>query len=340
MATLAKERVEFASLPRRSVAMRVVPSVALFLTLAPAGCEPEGAVRKPDRETHIVMIGEGKDEPSWPVICSGAAWFSVRFRKVTVETVAPETSSPRFQLEMLRDCSTRKVTVVCIFPTDPDAVRAAILDSVRSGTPVLTFGRDVEDSGRVSFSGPSEVELGVAAAAACRATMSDPIKTVILLSSKAERYARRARAFRKALQRTPRANLMREVVCEPSPRDAVRVVRAESRMYPRVGAWVFLDDWPLRGIDEVATLVPRRCRIVVCQGSPKYFDHLRNGDLYALVGYDLQEVVREVLFAAVQAASGENNSAPPFTAKPEIITRRNVDDHAARWAQWQTPARD
>ncbi|HEY5720014.1 MAG TPA: NAD(P)(+) transhydrogenase (Re/Si-specific) subunit beta, partial [Gammaproteobacteria bacterium] len=47
---------------------------------------------------------------------------------------------------------------------------------------------------------------------ACRATLDDPTKTVMLLTSTADRYSRRSRSFKKALERTPRAELMREVV--------------------------------------------------------------------------------------------------------------------------------
>ncbi|MCZ6698213.1 MAG: substrate-binding domain-containing protein [Planctomycetota bacterium] len=315
------------------------------------GCEPDSPSRPSKHAVHIVIIGEAKDEPTWPVIRSAAAWLTDYLDEVTVESVAPETSSPRAQLELLKECSDREVSAVCILPLDPESLRAAIDALVRTGKPVLTFGRDVEGSARVSYCGPSEIDLGEAAAEACLATMDDPIKTVILLSSKAERYGRRTRAFKRALKRTPRAELMREVSCEPSAFDAVRVVRRESRMYPRVGAWVFLDDWPLRGLEADERLVPRRCRVVVCDGSPVYFENLRNGEIYSLIGYDVREAAREVLLAAVRAASVDEDSprfneagrvtiVPQFTAPTEIITRRNVDAHAARWAEWRTHVRE
>lgn len=338
MATSAEDSLGGSTSPRGTSGLPILLSAALYCMSVSGGCEPEPPDAPSKRDIHIVIIGEGKDEPTWPVICSAAAWLTDHLGTVTVQPVAPETSSPRIQLDLLKECSFSRVSAVCILPLDPDSIRSEIEALVRSGTPVLTFGSDVEGSARVAFCGPSEVELGKAAANACRATMEDPIKTVILLSSKADRYARRSRSFKKALERTPRAELMREVICEPSPIDAVRVVRQEARMYPRVGAWVFLDDWPLRGLEAGDHLVPRRCRIVVCQGSPKYFEYLRSGELFSLIGYDLRETAREVLLAAVRAASGDE-TVPQFTAAPEIITRRNVDAHAARWADWRMPVR-
>lgn len=322
-----------------------IDAVLLFGLSGTMGCDPPGPGGKRVRPAtvRIAVIGESRSDPTWPVIESTARWAEDLERNATIVPMAPDARSPTAQRAMLRDLLDSDFDAVAVFPTDPASIRQTVKLLVDAGKPVLTFGRDVVNSGRLAFFGPGQEEMGRAAAEACAAVLSGGPTSMILLSAGAsdEQYAPRLRGFRRAARTSLELEVLREVQCDGKVLDAARLVRAEARLFPRVGGWVFLDDWPLRGLADDARLVPPNCKVVVCDGSPAYFDRLRRGELHALIGHDFGSVVEKVIFATVRAAHGVDIEVIGETLPPEIITIRNLDvpgGHAERWAAWS--ARD
>lgn len=318
----------------------------LLLCAALAGCDASdsSARRSPNTTVRIALVAEAKDEPTWPVVQDAAARITRQLGRVTVDTLAPETSSPRRQRELLQDLLDRDVDVVCVSPTEPHSLQASIDALVRKGVPVLTFGRDVRGSDRTAFVGPSQMDMGRSAAKACKQVLPGGRGSIIvMIGGLQDRHdALRNVGFKQALRIVGGIDVIREVSCGGDPLDAARLARAEAQMYPRVGGWVFLDDWPFRGLapeDRLADALamPLRCKLVVCHGSPRYFDRLRNGEIHALIGYDYRDVVDRALSAAVGAASARDRKTPNETVPSQIITIGNLDSaggHAERWAAW------
>ncbi len=331
--------------PRRGVpGRRFAPSmgracVVLVLFFCLAGCDHRQGGRRyrGNASIRIVIVGQGRDEPTWPVLQTVAAQFAERLANVSLEAIAPATRSPQRQRELLLTLQDRDVDAICVEPSAPSAMRGEIDGFARRGTPVVTFGRDVRDSRRAAYSGPAAVELGEAAAKACSAVLTPESKSVLLLSCRTdpEEYGLRSRAFKQALPRAGRGDLLRELVCDGNPLDAARMIRRQAKMYPRMACWVLLDDWPLQNLSPDERLVPSPSGLVVCNGSPAHFKRLRNGTVFALIGFDYRKVVEEALYAAVQAVTEEGKAITGYTAAVEIITVQNVAEVERRWDAWK-----
>ncbi len=306
---------------------------------AAQGCKPAG-VQPPKRNkiVRLVVIGEGHDEPTWPVMEATGRQFAKKYALTTVEARAPRTSSPRDQQELLKSLTSESFDAACIYPTDPAAVQGEINLLSQRGMAVVTIGRDVQPSRRESYCGSSSFEIGKAAVRAAGRILEHRNKTVMLLhaGTESEDVSKRYYGFKQGLSQTAGLQLLREVNCKGDQQEAVHLVRKESRLYPRSGCWVFLDDWPLRVLRRDEALVPLGGTIILCNGSPRYFDRVRDGQIQAMIVFDVQKAVEESLFAAVRLVEDRRGGfAATIDVPPEIITAKELPAYEARWERWK-----
>ncbi|HVP11622.1 MAG TPA: substrate-binding domain-containing protein [Phycisphaerae bacterium] len=308
----------------------------------PAGCdngEGEGGptAKEPVR---IAVVGEGRNEPTWPVIQAAARWFDDRYRLADVETFAPEVISPGEQRKLLVDLANKPFDAVCVVPCDPDAVRVSIQELVRHGKRVITIGRDVPQSDRHANCGPSNFDIGHAAAQACALVLKGRPPTIMLLYAGLEddAYAARYYAFKDELPLLGGLEVLREVDCAGKLVDAAHLVRVEARRYPRAGCWVFLDDWPLKTIPDDERLLPLGSGIVLCNGSPRYLSRLRDGQILAMITYDFRRAMEEGLLAASKKTMDIGDMPDvSYTLPTEIVTVRELESYEQRWKLWERP---
>lgn len=319
--------------------VRLAAISTLLLTLG--ACDQQGDAGPGGSAPELIriaLVGQTKQDATWPVLQAAARWFSGRSVRAETEAMAPDSASPEAQERMLRGLVGQPFHAVCIVPSDPDAIRTAVQGLVRHGKRVVIIGRDIPQSNRHAYCGPSEFEVGRAAVRACTGALMGRAKSIILLHGgsgegfSSDRYF----GFKNALPMLRDVQVLRELDCGGKILDALRLLRAESHRYPRVGCWVMLDDWPLRAASETERLLPLGCGIVLCNASPRHFARLRDGQILALVGYDFHRAVREALFAAARAAqtAGQTDEGS-FDAPTEIITVRELPSYEARWKQWQ-----
>lgn len=317
-------------------AQRLAP--LMILLSAAVGCDFDEQSASHKQFVRIAIVAEARDDPTWAVMEAAAKRFERQQPFTRVDVSAPPTRSPREQQKLLGELTTDRVDVVCISPTDVQAVRPAIDRLVKTGIPVVTIGRDVPASTRTAYSGPSEVEIGRAAARACAAAVNDRSKTVMLLHAGPGDTAsgRRYLGFRQDLPLHDEVVLLRDVNCGGSASEARSLVRLESRKYPRIGCWVFLDDWPLRLAGAADRLSPPGCRIVLCNGSPRHFERLRDGRIAALITYDYRWAIDQALMTALYTIRGEQQiEARNSIAEVEIITAAELTREERRWKTWR-----
>lgn len=314
-----------------------VTIVAVFIGALP-GCKPAGVQRpKRSKVVRIVVIGEGLDEPTWPVIEATGRRFAKKYALTTVDARAPRTSSPRAQQELLKSLTSESFDAACIYPTDPSAVREEINSLSQRGLAVVTIGRDVQPSRRASYCGSSSFEVGKASVLAASRILEHRNKTLMLLhgGTESDDVSKRYYGFKQGFSQTAGLQILREVNCRGNAQDAAHLVRKESRRYPRAGCWVFLDDWPLRALRRDEALVPLGETIILCNGSPRYFDRVRDGQIQAMIVYDVQKAVEESLFAAVRLVEDRRGGfAATFDVPPEIVTAKELPSYEARWKRW------
>ena len=274
----------------------------------------------------------------WRILRSAAADFTKLYPRCEAEVVAPEAPSPHHQQLLLDGLLKEDCDAICVVPIDPDAIRSVINRLVIGGRPVVTIGRDVPSSNRVVFCGPAESDIGRAAAAACGPALFGRMRTIMLLHGGRENEVHRGRyyAFKNDLPMHGDLQVLDEVDCRGGAIDATRLVRSKSRLYPRVGGWVFLEDWPLRTLRPDERLLPLGCVAILCDCSPRYFDRVRTGEIHALITFDFSVAVEDALRAAYRLGAGTTAEQMSIIVTPtEIITAKKLDWYERRWESWQ-----
>lgn len=311
----------------------------LFVTGACDEGRPSRSRRLTDRQTvRVAVVSEGKDEPTWQIITSVARRFEKLYPYAKFDVVAPASATPTAQQEILEGFLKGDANVICVIPIDAMATRAVIDRLVKAGRPIVTIGRDSPQSGRAVFCGPAESEVGRRAAEACRLALPEDTRTAMILHGGEDREAFRGRyyAFKAALPTVGKVRVLREIDCRGNPVEAVRLVREQSRLYPRVGCWVLLEDWPLRTLRPADRLLPLGIRMVLCNGSPKYFARMRSGEITAIVTFDYLDAVENGFRAALRLSVGEGVESASIVASPtETITIRELNGYERRWQDWQ-----
>lgn len=323
---------------RTLLAQICVGSIALSVI---ASCRSDEApIARGRGFTRIALIGVGKDHPTWPILQTSARQIAGRRGRLDIIALAPDTASPRAQQDLLNNIATEKAEAVCINPLDASALAPAITELVQRGIPVITFGSDVPNSNRNGYCGPLESDIGLEAARACDLLSKGSSSSIMLLDAGEddEFYGARYNAFKAFLPASRGISILRDLNCHRNRGDALELVRAESRKYPRAAGWVLLDDWPLRVLAPGQRLVPEGCGIVLCNADPRYNNHLLDGRITAMIGYDFRETVQQALYAAVRLGtdSGRRGFAIGVSVPAETITKQNLPFWEARWSAWQT----
>jgi ABC-type sugar transport system substrate-binding protein len=325
---------------RRSHILCVILAAMLAL---PGGfaCDQKPAKPLPPQSLaahKAVFIGDDINSPSFQVLQNAAAWLARRLKKIDVEVIAPKQSSSALQQELLESIP-KSVDILFITPIDPTSLKKIIFERVQGGAAVFLIGRDVPGSNRTAYSGPSEIEAGASAATACAKLVQVEKPSVLLLHAGSDRpvYDLRLAGFRQEINSYPSVAILREIDCHDNWIEALRKVRQETRLYPRAGAWVFLADWPLQGLQPDEALFPAGGpAVILCDSGPAYMDQLRKGRIQALVTYDFYKAVHEALYCAI--AWTDVKQRMPIVDKTipsEVITTKELPVYEQRWQQWQ-----
>lgn len=257
---------------------------------------------------------------------------------VDVSYFASAESSPTAQQAILRELTRSSVHAALVMPVDPMSIKAEIDTLVSDGIRVVVIGTDVPNSNRVLFLGPAEMALGEATATACARVISGERRSVMLLHAGAEHaaYGLRYSGFRLQSQAEPAIEIFKELDCGGHVTEAQRIVRRQMRLYPRLGCWAFLDDWPIRNWSSGERLVPPECAVVVCRDDPAYFEAMRRGEIDALISYDLYDCVERGIRTAIRLADDrEGEFLTTYYVPPQIVTRDDLAWHASRWNRWR-----
>ncbi len=296
-------------------------------------------------DVRIVVVGEGKSEPTWPVLLLAAQRIGRIYPAARIECLSPESSSPHEQQRLLEGLLDEQVSVVCVAPIEARAIEAVIRRLATSGRPVVTLFRDARDSGRAVYCGASERDIGEKAAEACDIALRGRARTVMLLHAGDDHKETRGRYF--GLKETlpikvqDAVTLFGEVDCRADPLEAARLVRMKARRFPRIGCWVFLDDWPLRQLAGDEQILPFACGLVLCNGSPRHFERMKRGEIQALITFDHLLAAEEAIRAAFQLAQPvtDRTMIRAFRQVPaEIVIPSDIDAYEKRWEYWREAA--
>lgn len=315
--------------------------IALLAVCAtiPACDARDSSTSAPSRlSVRIAVVGASANDPAWDVIRTVAGKIVSESPNTSVSLLAPKDGTPAGQQAVLAELQSAKVSAVCVFPNDPESLRDGVRDLVQNGTPVVLLGCDIPGSPRSVFVGPNEMEIGQAAAKASVQLLPVDRRTVMLLHAGLEHttYGARYTGFMAQLRLEAGAELFKEFDCGGNGVKGQQIIRRQSRLYPRIGGWVLLDDWPLRRLSDSERLVPLGCSLIVCRDDPKYVSAVRRGDIDALVTFDLFDAASEAIRATIRLAQDRSDVALDRIAIPvDVVTIDDVDWHEDRWRLWR-----
>lgn len=299
----------------------------LFFSLTPWGCEraPESAERP--RGNVVILIGPAAREPTWPVAIRAADSVEQARPWVRIERRAPEEASPVAVYRILDELTPQPGRTLCIWPCDVQAVRSRLSALSDAGLPVVLLGRDLPDCGRAAFAGVGEREIGEALAGACLRLLPADRPTIGLLhAAESDRaQAERRDAFRAALAQDGRGEILREVDCSGRELESRRMLAGEVARYPRMGAWVLLDDWPMRGAPLGEAFAPAGTPVVLYSAGATALERLRAGTVAAVVTCDHRRMFERGLAMAAELARGKELPNNEEWVAPITLTRADVD---------------
>ncbi len=323
--------------------------VMIAVLLAVTGCEPSvrnapgpatGPAPRPRAGVNqIALVGASENDPAWEIMKAVGARLQRERSDVVFTFHAARRASPNAQQQVLDGLRGSADRAVVVMPLDATSIAAQIDALSMDGKLVVVLGTDVPNSKRVAFVGPTAFSLGEATARACATVTPAERRTVMVLHAGRddEVYGPRIAGFRLQAEAESGLEIFKALDCGANPMEARRIVRRQMRLYPRLGCWAFLDDWPLRHFPSDERLAPIGCAVVVCRDNPAYFDAVREGELHALIGYDLFTCVERGCEMAIRIADDrESEMFDIFTLPPEIITIDNLSWHEERWRTWRS----
>lgn len=300
----------------------------------PFNCRSKDDSPRPRRALpRIAVVCESLSDPSYAAVEWAAQAYVEGHPAQAVELLAPRIASPAAQRDILNDAGRESFAALCLMPLDVSAVESILNSLSRQGLPTILIGRDISRDARFAYCGPSQADIGAAAAQACRAAMPPGSSMILVLAPAihAEPHAARLTALRATLGRGGRDVRIIEVPCDEEPLAARRTWEAELAKYPRAGGWVLLDDWPLRVMAADEPLPTLNMAVIVCSPSPRHVPRIQRGELTALIGYDLQDAAHRALCLASAAATRADAAIRDDIVPTLIVTRDNAADYERMW---------
>ncbi len=309
----------------RSMIQLVACSTLLLASAILAGaCDRGPKAKREEPRGKILFVGRSADDPMWATACRIAEEARKSRGWQGIEMRVPPEGSPDGQRTFLETINPNEWLAVCVLANDPEVIAAPIERIVRSGRPVVLLGRDARATGRTTFCGVDEEEIGEALANACIQGLGSEQATIgVIHGGDQDTAARmRTRGFRRRIETTKGIEIIREIDCSGREIEARRIAMEEAKKYPRIGAWVMLDDWVIRGAPDDARMANEGILIVYFTPSAENLAAVAHGAADAAVSIDYDRIIERGLLLASELTRGAELQVDGETVHPIILTRK------------------
>lgn len=322
----------------------VLATIAISLLIFADACDapPQGPERAPSRRPGVhkaAVVGPTVEHLVWPIIRKHAAALEAADERTRFVFYEIPTDTPLALRNTLEDVTQSDCAAVLIYSPWVVNCVGAIDRLTIGGKRVVLVGTDEPRSRRAVYCGPSNSELGRAAADVCIQMIAESRQTVMLMHGKPSfpPSAARLTGFKDHLERTGTLEVFKELNCKDDPIEAQRMLRRQSRLYPRVGAFVMLDDWAFRNFEVDERLTPAEAIAVVCGDSTHLRALLRRHEIDCIISYNVSKSVESGLRVVSRLAADTADEVLTEVITPPILVKMNdIDAHEARWKAWGT----
>ncbi len=317
--------IMYASLPWFAVAGCKENTVSDPTTSAPADA----------RAGFVAFIGAGRADPLWPILQAGAARYARDMKTREIRFLNPEVASPQAQINMLESLNDPLLRGVCVQLIDPEAVRPALENLNQRGVVVVSMIQPAPENLRVGHVGFDQTAVGQALAEATIEALDGAGDIMILHADPAHPvYGPRLDALEKALKLQLHIHVLARVNGQGNPRESRRIMAELSARYPRLSAWVTLDDWPLRNAGATDSFITPGCHLVTFGGGPPHWPLIENGTITTAVAAHGGDLGIYALIYCLSALSAPPRFETVYYAPLRIVRATNLHDYKRDWSYW------
>ncbi|MFH0983435.1 MAG: substrate-binding domain-containing protein [Planctomycetota bacterium] len=310
--------------------------LGLVAVLSPLlSCSPSARPPASTGKGFIAIVGAGQDDPLWPVLRGSALRQQGFVGEVPLRAVAPPTVSTLAQTQLIDQLYREGMRGLCVQVIDPQAIGPYLKGLAQHGVPVVTMVHSVEGQQGLMHCGVDQRLVGEALADSIAGALQDKGTIAVVHANSSVPYAReRYEAFSARLKRYPRIMVLREFDCGGNPQRAREMMRGCMRRFPRLNAWVAIDNWPLRGLDLQERLFPTSCRLVTTDPQPQVWDHLSTGTCLAMIGAEYFQVAEQAVIKCAAALERNLDRWPTFLAPPRPVRASDLHLYKTDWMAW------
>jgi ABC-type sugar transport system substrate-binding protein len=188
-------------------------------------------------------------------------------------------------------------------------------------------------AGHVGF---DEREVGKALAEAAAGVVEEGTIALLHAGHRRPEWGSRLLGFEKEILSHPRVELFASRDCEGNPQMARDTIRDFTWRYPRLSAWVALNDWPLQGRGLQILPLPAGCRLITFGGTPNQWPLLDSGTCAAVVAANYGELGAKALRYCETALRQTTRYERRFDAPLRTVWPTNLKEYQRDWAYWAT----
>ncbi len=319
---------------------------ALAGTLALAGCREQSASEAAAEQAArraaarkerglIAFVGASDRDPLWPVLKASAQRYDRRMCTLDVGYFCPRNDSPQEQIDLIRALPPDKLRGLCLRLSNSAALERTLRDLHNAGVQIVSMIAPAPEEIRAAHVGFDETEVGMALARAA-ADAVGPDGTIALLHAgmREPGSAARLSGFGHEMGRHRAVEVLAEIDCQADPFAARKEMADYLRRFPRLSAFVSLDDWAFRDLNSNGQPLPAGGRLVTFGAYPEQWPLIRDGTLPVVVAANYREMGAQALQACEIATRAAARIKPLYLAPPRTVTADNLDAFIADWNAW------
>lgn len=322
----------------------ILTLVVLAASLA-IGCDDVGAPATGQSATaiehaenpRVAFVGAGEGDPIWPILETGARRYIEAMESLDVQFVNPRGRSPQDQIDALRGLDLGRLQALCIYPIDQEGIQTILDDVYTRGIVIVSVIRQVPDNLRAAHVGYDNRAVGEALAASAIEALDGEGSLAVIHGSEDDPISRRRRlGFEQELRTHPDIVVFASHDCKGRPLEARTIIEEYSERFPRLSAWVSLDDWPLRERGPQPLPLPPGCPLITFGGTPDQWPLIERGVLAGIVAPNYGELGAEALRQCETALRQRSRFSRRHDVPLRTIWRGNLDQYRDDWHYWST----
>jgi len=293
--------------------------------------------KKFTKNSFIAFVGAGENNPYWPILKTGAQRYQEDLALHEIRFFSPQRQSPKSQRDLLKNIQDPDMAGLCIHIIDLDAVRSLLEEMCSRGIRIVSIINPAPQQIRVGHAGFNDEQIGEALAEATIKVLNGK-GSIMLLHAGSEHpiYGTRLAAFEKKLGFHPDVEVFAKINCQGDPSQARNIIRQRSLRYPRLSAWVTLDDWPLRDVHNIDKLLPSGCKFITFGGIPRHWDLIRNRVAPQIVAANYRELGYKAAEFCDLEIWQESRMKHLYSAPVRIVHTTNLQEYIRDWNYWST----